>query len=445
VHRAGLPAEVRRDVEHKLRSGALQGVVATPTLELGVDIGSLDVVLLATLPPSFAKYLQRAGRAGRRRKGYIITVLGDDPIDSYFLRQPAKFFDQELTPSAIEPFNEEVIKAHLVAMLLQVGKENISNLPHHWRAVVNDLLAENVIKKIDQYVAVVYRIGHKYLAERGSIRSLGEVVEVVDSERGDVIATRELPLALLELYPGSIYICSKTPFRVIQFDAVNKKAVVKRLEKDQGLYTRPLYTVNVVGCAVHSERTTDIGLRARYAKVLLELLVDGYIVKSTYSGEVVSTVALEKPIKYRYTTRATLIKFPSPLTFTYRDSAEAFHAVEHSLISAARILCGASLTDLGGISYPSGDMVIYDSLIGGSGVSKLLYDKLDSAVITAREIMRRCKCSNGCPHCIYSPYCGNNNKVLSKKKATQVLDRLISRRQPIELYPLENRYGKPIA
>ncbi|MEM0056947.1 MAG: DEAD/DEAH box helicase [Candidatus Geothermarchaeota archaeon] len=444
VHRAGLSYEVRRNVEQKLREGSLQGVVSTPTLELGIDIGVLDAVLLASSPPSFVKYLQRAGRAGRRKKGYIITVLGDDPIDSYYTKDPAAFFNRELTASFIEPLNEEVSKAHLIAHILRKGRENLRLLPIPWRSVVENLVSEGLIVKSGSYISPIYRLARKYFSEKSSIRSPGELIEVIEVSKGELLTTRELPIAILELYPGATYFYSKKPYEVIGLDIENKKAYLRPLEGSISTYSRPLHTVNVIDYVIHEEKVSGLGLEVVYAKVLVEDNVYGYLVKDIYGGEVLYTRKFDEPITYRFATRALLTRFPSLEEFDLLSSAEAFHAIEHAIISASRIVCGAGLTDLGGISYPSGDIVIYDAVVGGSGISKLLYTKFDKTVKTAFDIIRKCDCDDGCPRCIYDPYCGNNNRILSRKKALYVLSNIVSRKPLVKLHPLEDRYGDPI-
>jgi DEAD/DEAH box helicase domain-containing protein len=444
VHRAGLPFEVRRDIENKLREGKIDGVVATPTLELGLDIGVIDAVVLGNPPPSHSKYLQRAGRAGRRGKGYVITILGEDPIDTYYLRNPEQYFNQKLTPSVIESFNEEVMKLHFVSYMLQVGRVNVAKIPYEWRTILDDLLTERLIKKIGPYVSVNYVVGRKYVSMKGGIRTQGDLVEVVDVSRDQVIATRELPVAVLELYPGAIYFCTKKPFEVVKLDVSRRKAYVREITERPSIYTRPLYSVDVVDYDIVSERDSELDFKISYAKVLIEMRVDGFIVKDLYSGETYSMRSFSEPVTYRYTTKASLIKLPPLEEYMEYDSAEAFHAIEHALIEASRVTCGAGVTDLGGISYPSGDIVIYDAAIGGSGVSKLLYSKVEETVRTAYELMARCNCIDGCPRCIYTPYCGNNNKVLSKRKALHYLDVLYSRGLRVHVKPLEAKYGKPV-
>lgn len=444
VHRAGLPHEHRRDVEHKLRDGLLDGVVATPTLELGIDIGVLDAVIMATLPPSYAKYIQRAGRAGRKRKGYVITVLGNDPIDAYYTRNPEKYFQQRLPPATVEPNNEEVSKTHFVAYLLQAGRARTSALPPPWRSVLGDLTTESVVKVLGAHVLPLYRAARRYFSERQSIRSYSDVVEIVDEISADIIGFRELPVAIVELYPGAVYYHAAKPYMVVRLDLEQKRAYVKRVGEYVEYFTRPLYQVDVVDYVVYDERLTDWKVPVSYAKVLLAEVVHGYVVKSVESGETIMINELETPVEYRYTTRATLLKLPGADALDFASAAEAFHAIEHALISAAGITCGAGLTDLGGISYPSGDIVIYDSAVGGSGLAKLLYSKLESALEVAYEILSGCSCEDGCPLCIYSPFCGNNNKVLSRRKGLFVMERLRKRMMETLPRPLADRHGRPI-
>ena len=444
VHRAGLSQEIRRIVEEQLRHGQIHGVISTPTLELGIDIGSIDAVVMATPAPSYAKYLQRGGRAGRRGKGYIITVLGDDPIDSYYTNHPEKFFSQELVPSAIEPLNEEVLKTHLIAFLLQTGRVRISDIPGEWRHIIDDLVLEHLVKRHGPYIVVNYSKARKFFAEKSSIRSQGPLIEVINEETGEVVATRELPVAVLELYPGAIYFYHKTPYKVVKLDLDSKQAVIRKIGEDIEMYTKPLYTVDIADYEVLSERTTNLGLRATYSKVLLELVVDRYIMRDVYSGEVITTIELTTPVIYRYVTRATVFKLPEYEELGFWGCIEAFHAIEHAVISTGRITVGAGLTDLGGISYPSGDIVVHDAIIGGSGLSKLLYERLESTLRTAYEILNECKCEDGCPRCVYSPYCGNNNRMISRRKAVYVLRDILARKEIVRESPLVNKYGSPI-
>jgi len=344
VHRAGLPAEERRKVEAALRSGEAVGVVATPTLELGMDIGFLDAVVMASPPPSFAKYLQRAGRAGRRGNvGYVFTVLGEDPIDSYYERNPEKFFDQEVTPVYIEPDNEEVLKVHLLALLLSEGRVKLSELRGGWRVAADELLREG-LAAVRGGLLIPSRGAFAEFMARASIRGTGRQVKIVDRATGSAIGWRELPLAILELHPGAIYMHGGKVYISRGIDVERGEAYVEQLPEDVPYYTKPLYTVDVEDFEVLDERVTSRGVPIAYARVSLIMRVEGYVVKAFWEKESLrggSEELLLEPLEYRFRTKAVLVKYPGFPEWGFWDHAEAYHASEHALIEAARPVVGA--------------------------------------------------------------------------------------------------------
>ncbi len=447
VHRAGLPYDERRLVEVKLQRGEVQGVVATPTLELGIDIGYLDAVVMATIPPSYAKYLQRAGRAGRSgKRGYIFTILADDPIDAYYERNPERFYKQEIPPTYIEPNNEEVLKIHVLALLLQQGRIHTRDLDRKWIDIARKLSYEKLVFFTGYYIYPNYKLARRRFMEYMSIRGSGPQIVIINRRDGSLIGYRELPQAVLDLHPDAIYLAFGRIYRSIGIDTDKKIAYVEPLPDDTTYYTRPLYTVDILDYNVLMERTSSRGIPLAYAAVRLEIIVEGYVLRNFWEPETKGVKYwLEEPVRYSYNTMALLIKYPYMHEWSLMDNAEAFHAIEHALISAARPVCGAALGEMGGISYPSGDIVIYDGAPGGSGLARLLYERFEKAEEIAYEIVSKCDCEDGCPRCIYSPYCGNNNQVLSRRKASYILSSIIHRRGEVYEKPLINKYGKPIA
>ena len=447
VHRAGLTPEERRSVEVKLSRGEIDGVVATPTLELGIDIGYLDAVVMVAPPPSYAKYMQRAGRAGRRgRTGYVFMILGDDPIDSYYERNPREYFIQDIPPIYVEPDNEEVLRIHAIALLLHQGmvkKDLVKQIG--WKRVFDELVKDGLAVSLPIGYFPVWRKARKEFLRYMTIRGAGPQVAIHDEE-DRVIGYRELPMAILDLHPFAIYLHGGRVYQSISIDPSKRIAKVQRLPDDIPLYTRPLYTTDLIDYEIIKERTSNRGIPLAYARVTISITVEGYAVYSMFeSGRPAAIEYLDKPVVYTYRTRALLLKYPYNSEWDLMGNAEAFHAIEHTIISAARPICGAGLGDMGGISYPSGDIVIYDSAVGGSGLASLLFDRFEKAEELAYKIMNDCKCDDGCPRCIYSPYCGNNNKILSRKKALHILKKIISAGTRIYEKPAETRYGNPIA
>lgn len=421
VHRAGLPREDRVRVEEGLKAGRLNGVVATPTLELGIDVGTLDAVVLASPPPSYAKYLQRAGRAGRRGGvGYVFTVLSDDPIDAYYEGRPEEFFSQELTPVVFEPDNEEVLKLHLLALALQLGRLRVRDLPEGWLRASEALEAEGLLhaRGVSLYPS---REAWRVVRER-SLRGAGPEVTIYLA--GRPIGSRELPMALHDLHPEAIYLHKGSTYEVAHLDLKRLRAEVKPVS-DVPYYTRPLYEVNVEELGFEKRRAAD-GVEVAYGRGRVLKRVVGYATYSVYAlerGRPESLKYFDEALSWSYETRLMVARYAD------RVDLEALHALEHIIIHAARPVAGAGLADLGGVSYPDGHMVVYDSTPGGSGLAKLLYERLEKAHRVALKVLSSCTCHDGCPRCVYDPFCGNNNGMLSRRKALALLNSVLSRRE----------------
>jgi len=436
VHRAGLLREDRVRVEEAIKSSMIDGVVSTPTLELGVDIGSLDAVVMAAPPPSYVKYLQRAGRAGRRgRVGYVFLILGDDPIDAYYERKPKEYYSQELTPIVFEPNNMEILKTHILALALQYFKISENLIPNEWGSIIEELVNEGYLTKRNESYRPTSRVWREF-RER-SLRSAGP--EILISDGQNIIGRRELPAALHDLHPHAIYLHQGRIYEVTDLNIKRGVAIVKDLDYEWPYYTRPLYDANIDNVDIKEERIEN-EIPIVYGSGLVTKTVIGYATYSLYGGvnqKPESIEFLDNPVSWSYNTKIMISRYADYV------EPEAIHALEHAIIHAARPVVGASINDLGGISYPDGHIVIYDSTPGGSGLTKLLYMKLEKAHKIAYQILSKCRCDDGCPRCIYDPFCGNNNRTLSRRKALKLIKSVIGTKTKIKAEPILT--GKPIA
>lgn len=437
IHRAGLLPEFRRRMEASFKTGELRAIVATPTLELGIDIGDIDAVILFNIPPTYSKLAQRAGRCGRRmgQRSYVFAILGNDPISQYYENYPDDFFARSVEPAFIEPANEEIARLHLIAAALD-GPLRLDRLVDAERRVAASLIADGYLREEGGLLKATRR-GVALVKRRSNIRGVGEVVRIYDAG-GRLLGYREMPAALKELYPGAIYLHGGLPYLVVKFDG--RRATVKRLPPGFKYVTSPLYYSEPE--VFKASRSTFNVVPAEYGDISVREVVYGFIVKDFDSGAVIREALLDEEMSYTFETKGVLLRFPVNPEWGLMGNAEAFHAVEHVTITASQTVLGAGPTDMGGISFPSGHIFIYDSFPGGSGLSKLLLDCLGEVLERAVRILSMCKCTDGCPRCIYSPYCGNNNKVLSRTKALQTLSAVLEGGRAASV---EEVYGKPLA
>lgn len=423
IHRAGLTEHFRKKVEIEFKRGNLEAVVATPTLELGIDIGDLDCVILTEIPPTFAKYLQRVGRAGRRgQTAYVFTILGEDPISRYYGENPDQFFKQEPEPIYIDPTNPVVTRSHLIGMACDrpIRLNEVEKMREKERKIIEELISQGYLME---------RARRLYPTEKCwktlyslNLRGTGDIVHIYDVKRR-YLGFREMPMAIKELFPGAIYMHGGNIYQVLEFNY--KKAIVTRIPKYLRLETKPIWRSEPVEFAPIKERKV-YSIPVTYGEVIIEHVVYGYKTRDFVTKHLMSETMLENTLKYRFETRGIAFQLPIDCEWDLEDAASAAHAAEHVVISAAQTVVGADSAEMGGISYPDGTIFIYDGAVGGSGLTLLLLERLELALNIALKILISCRCKrDGCPLCVYDYYCGNDNKFLSKTKAIRLLRKVV--------------------
>ncbi len=428
VHKGGMTKKERRKVEKEFREGKVKVVVATSTLELGIDIGDVEAVVSELVP--FPQFLQRCGRAGRRGQESVgvLVLRGDDSIANYYKNNPEEYFKDEMFCYA-EKENEELVRYHVLSM----AKE---------RAIVEGEVDKKVLRRLveEGYVADV---GGIYVAtskadvflKSFNMRGISERVKIVLD--GEVIGERAMPMAIRELFPGGITIHGGRRIRSLKLDLGEMVAEVEVYEKGDEI-TDPLYMS--IPRIVRKIDEINSPVNAVYCDMEVTISVFGYVIKNVFSGEKIGVSYLDKPVSYTFRTKGFLFSAPFPDYMDYDDFyAGSFHALEHVLIEASNSLTGGGSNYMGGISTPEGDIFVYDSTPGGNGLSKLLFSRLEKALKVAYEVMSKCDCNrvDGCPKCTFSYQCGNNNSPLNRLGAMNVIEKIFrgeKRRVDVEKY-----------
>ncbi|MFO7967141.1 MAG: DEAD/DEAH box helicase [Archaeoglobaceae archaeon] len=422
VHKSGLPRDLREKVEKDFREGRIKVVVSTPTLELGVDIGDVDVVVSELV--NYSQFLQRVGRAGRKGQESVGVVLlrDHDSISTYYKSNPQEYFNSQ-NYGYVEKMNQEAMKFQLLSMCTEKPLQQ-SEVEPEWIETLKWLNEIGLIEKEqgeeqgqDGYIVVEEA---KEFLKSFSMRGIGESVKMIASGNKKV-GDRVLPVALKELFPGSIIIHNGRRYQSLELDLERKEA---RLEEHKygSEITDPLYTSMPL-----IKRVEKKGETAAYCSLDITMQVFGYITRDMFTREKKSIKYIE-PISYTFSTKGFLFCAPFPEPQEHEDFyAGSFHAVEHVLIESSDALTGGGSGQIGGISTPEGDIFIYDATIGGSGLSKLLFERLQKGFEVSQEVLKNCDCNrvDGCPKCTFSYQCGNNNQPLNRLGAMEVLETLL--------------------
>jgi DEAD/DEAH box helicase domain-containing protein len=427
IHRAGLLKEHRRTVEKEFKDGQLKTVVATPTLEQGIDIGDLDAVVLMKVPPTFTRYVQRVGRAGRKgRESGVFLIIGDDPISNYYATHPDEFYNSSPEPAYMDPENPEVLRRQIVSMaydqpLASSEEERLCNEIGSLSRVISKLVNEEYLQRTKSTLVPTRRgVG---LHRATKLRGTGESVRIYTMEN-KYIGERGFPMAARELHTEAIYLHGGKEYRVMDFNP--RRVVVEHIPYRSRFFTIARYHSDIKEFKLELKRKA-YGVELTYGAGIIDHVVDGYYEKDRMTEKTVAENDLEKSITYDFPTKIINFKLPLKLTWTPAQKGSATHAAEHILISAAVTLTGADTAEMGGISYSDGSIVIYDGAYGGSGLTHLLYDRMERDLVRGAKMLAGCRCGreDGCPKCTYSPYCGNNNKYLWKDGALTTLKRIL--------------------
>jgi DEAD/DEAH box helicase domain-containing protein len=427
-YRAGFLAEERREIEARLFSGELQGVIATSALELGIDIGGLDACVLVGYPGSVLGLRQRSGRAGRGgRESLTALVALPDALDQYLLEHPGPLLHGVCERPVLDPANPEVARRHLVCaaaeLPLRPAEEGGYLAPH--TEVVRELLAGQQLREVDgtgELVAAAKR------PHRGvDLRGTGEGFRIVDLESGRPIGSIDGVRVFHECHPGAVYLHAGRQWQVEELRIGEREVAARRVEVDH--FTSALSEKTTAVLELFAERGSG-GLRAALARLRITERVVGYERKRLFSQQVLEQRPLDLPaVEFE---AHGLFWLASPeLEVLLREAGRhlggSLHAAEHAAIGLLPLLVLCDRGDLGGISTPfhpqlgSAAVFVYEGRPGGLGLVRQGFAALPELLGRVAERLATCSCDEGCPACIQSPKCGNGNRPLDKEGARLAL------------------------
>jgi DEAD/DEAH box helicase domain-containing protein len=425
AYRAGYLPEERRALEKQLRDGSLSAVVSTNALELGIDVGSLDSVIMAGYPGSIMAAWQQAGRAGRRgNASWSVLVASENALDQYFVRHPESFFEKPCEHAILDPTNPYILAGHLLCAAAEAPLA-----PDGEAHFFGTDACDAVRALADAGILAKTRKGWAY-AGRGRASEAcplgppsGESFRV--SCNGRVLETLDRNQAFREAHPGAILLHQGETYVVTGFDLDNHSITVRPDETD--CHTRAHLSVDMSVIRTRASRTGEGGTLC-FGDVRITEQYRQYQLRRY--DTVLETHPLTLP-PLVFTTRALWVTLPDTaverLLKDGMDIAGGLHGAEHELIAMmpVRVLCDRR--DIGGFSTPwhpdtaAATILIYDGYEGGIGLAEKAYSFFPSLAGIARDVVRDCPCTSGCPSCIHSPKCGNDNRPLDKAGTERIL------------------------
>ncbi len=391
--------------------------------------------MLTGYPGSIASTWQQAGRSGRGRDRSLSFLIGlDNPLDQYFMRHPDFFFQKGFENALVNLDNPYILRAHLLcaAWELPLGSdEEIFGSTFRQRKA--ELEEQGVLREHQQKWYLSPRIA--YPAQSINIRSTsGENFTIIDTSTGSLLETVEANVAFFQIHPGAIYLHQGESYLVTNLDLASRTAYAVPTTASYYTQTKEIKDLRIV----KRTRRKSCGLVKVYlGEVEVTNTVVGFKKKAQFTEEVIGEEPLDLPPQH-FPTVALWFDLPpaaiAQLDKEQLDFAGGLHATEHAAIAILPLFALCDRNDIGGVSTPlhpdtgRAQIFIYDAYPGGIGIAEKGFDLIEELWQATLKAIIECPCQEGCPSCIQSPKCGNNNEPLDKKAAQILLEGLLEER-----------------
>ncbi len=469
AYRGGYLPEERRLTERLMRQGAIDAIVSTSALELGVDIGALDVALLCGYPGTIAATRQRLGRAGRRQQTALgVMVASSEALDQFVVRNPNYFLEQSPEHARIDPDQLLILLDHIRCAAFELPFTDADRFGERDIREFLEYLGEEQVLHHDG--AHWHWIDDSYPANAVSLRSVadGNFV-VVDRTNGKqtIIAEVDFSAAALTLYEGAIYMVQSIPWQVEKLDWVGRKAFVTRTHVDY--YTDAIDYTRLKPLAEFGQAAAGAGA-AQHGEVHVVRRITGYKKIRYYSHENIGYGPINLPDQELQTTSVWWRLSPQAIDREFASRFEAldgFLGAAYALHTVATLLSMCEPRDLGKavgsgnndwsaqvsgkgrgeLRAASGEALdvevlahfapavyLYDNYPGGIGLSRPLFERRSELIGAAISLISGCRCGPGCPACV-GPILSGDEQRSPKGSALRVLALLVV--SPTETSPTE--------
>jgi DEAD/DEAH box helicase domain-containing protein len=432
-YRGGYLPEERRAIESSLRDGSIRALATTNALELGIDISGLDAVVIAGWPGTRASLWQQFGRAGRGdAPALAIFIAREDPLDAFVVEHPASILGAPVEASVFDPTNPVILGPHLCAAAAEIPLTDTEAV--RWfgptsLALLADLADQGFLRKRSTGWFWTRRDRASDLAD---LRSTGGApVRIVEEDTGRLLGTIDQTSAHSTVHPGAVYTHQGVTSVVTALDLEDLVATVIEEPVD---YTTHAHEISDIRIVEEHEGHPWGEASIHIGQVQVTSQVTSFQRRRLITGDNLGEQGLTLPERELLTTAVWWTVSEDQCTRAGVDLSEipgAVHAAEHASIALLPFFATCDRWDIGGVStarhIDTGitTVFVYDGSPGGAGFAQHGFDIARQWLTATRDLIRECRCRDGCPSCVQSPKCGNGNNPLDKNAAVRLLTELL--------------------
>ncbi|MDD6285109.1 DEAD/DEAH box helicase [Methanosphaera sp. Vir-13MRS] len=444
AYRAGYTVEERKKIEDNLKEGKIKGIVTTNALELGINIGSLDSVIISGYPGTLISTWQQAGRAGRRNQEALITMVAfQNPLDQYFMKHPERFFNKTHEHAIIDLNNQQILREHLkcAAYEIPLKLNEIESFGFDDEGIVIDEISDLETEGILKYSNNQWIYNDERILKQDKTPNLELNLNDVRSEPYAVFNGRTFleemseKQAFREAHENAVLIHNGDTYLVKELDIHKKRVYVKK--KDLNYYTQALKEVDVKIIKEEQQNTIN-NIKLSYGRLNVTEKYDRYnVIKFS---KITSSKKLNLP-PLNFKTKGLWFTIPFEIREKVKETLNTDTKFEDAFMGCLQGVANVMLSvtpyhvmcdtyDLGGVTKNmhedtlNATIFIYDGFEDGVGLTKKAYKLFKDIIKMSYELVRDCECESGCPACIYSSQQQTDDKHLNKEGTLLILKEL---------------------
>lgn len=426
-YRGGYTPLERKEIERKMMSGELNGLVSTNALELGIDIGSLDTTVIVGYPGTRASFWQQSGRAGRNGQTCVnYLILENQPFDQYIAVEPGWLFEGKSENAIVDPDNLLIELAHIraAAAELPLSLDDAALFPSLGEIIPVLMKAEEVKSRAGRFAWS----GPAFPAGDYSLRNMDKTrfKLILDNENREITEMDESQ-AYHELHPGAVYMHDGALYEVLKLDLVSRTATAKPFEGNY--YTVPAGTEDIRILQTFQEKTVE-RTKIHFGDINVDEVISMFKKLQFHNHQNLGYVSLTQPLQKDYDTESTWIDIPEDVVRVYRSLLlpngagelvlnNHFEGLQNAIKNAAMMVTMTERDDIntgmsnnatvqGYVDSGSGEseghevvsLFIYDKYEGGLGYSEKIYELIPEVIDHAIQMVKGCSCEDGCPACV---------------------------------------------